>query len=167
LVLVIEATQGKSDLLAKCYTCRQDIQKACVSLQAVQPSSPADQESSDLLSLDDDIQKQEAVVKQLDGQRVAIVSLLQRGKDLQHHAGAPEFLAEQVLQLETVWNYTFDMANEKLKKLKGMMTIFQFSFLLYNCRDILKCFQDLGACGGTTRNKRPTSINCCTRRKRN
>jgi hypothetical protein len=45
--------------------------------------------------LDDDIQKQEAVVKQLDGQRVAIVSLLKRGKDLQqHHNGTPEFLAE-------------------------------------------------------------------------
>jgi nesprin-1 len=125
LVLVIEGTQGKTDLLTKCYTCRQEIQKACASLQTFQPSSQ--QENSDLQSLDDDIQKQEAVVKQLDGQRVAIVSLLQRGKDLQHHNGAPEFLAEQVVNLETVWNYTFDMANEKLKKLKGN-SLFCFVF---------------------------------------
>jgi hypothetical protein len=124
-VLVIEGTQGKTDLLTKCYTCRQEIQKACASLQTFQPSSQ--QENSDLQSLDDDIQKQEAVVKQLDGQRVAIVSLLQRGKDLQHHNGAPEFLAEQVVNLETVWNYTFDMANEKLKKLKGN-SLFCFVF---------------------------------------
>ena len=119
LVLVIEATQSKTDLLTKSYLCRQEIHKACASLEA----SPSEEESGDLSSLDADISKQEAVVKQLDGQRVAIVSLLQRGRDLQHHTGAPEFLAEEVQHLESVWNQTFDKANDKLKKLKGKFSL--------------------------------------------
>lgn len=118
LVLLIESTQSKTEMLSKCYVCRQEIQKARATLQSVQ-QGPPERESGDLSSIDGDILKQEAVVKQLDGQRVAIVSLLQRGRDLQNHPGALEFLTDEVQQLETVWNQTYNMANDKLKKLKG------------------------------------------------
>ena len=76
-------------------------------------------ELDDLNSVEDLIVEQEAVVKELDGQRVNIVSLLQRERDLQHHPSAPAFLAERVHHLEALWSRTNDMVNEKLKKLKG------------------------------------------------
>ena len=129
LVLVIESTQSKTDLLTKCYTCRQDIRQMCASLQSIQPDSSSEPTGlADFASLDGDTVAQEALVKQLDGQRVSVVSLLQRGRDLQHNSGAPDFLAGEVQQLETVWNQTFDAANDKLKKLKGVKLKIYFIF---------------------------------------
>ena len=75
--------------------------------------------SDDLDALEDHINRQEAIVKELDAQRTAVISLLQRGKDLQHHAAAPAFLAGKVHQLEAQWGHTNDTASDKLKKLKG------------------------------------------------
>lgn len=122
LVAVIESNSSKTDLLSKCYGCREEIQKVCSTLDGIQEQmakADSSNDGGDLDILDSDTLKQETLVKQLDGQRAAIVSLLQRGRDLQHHSNAPGFLTEEVHQLEITWNKTYEMANEKLKKLKG------------------------------------------------
>lgn len=122
LVMIIESNASKAELLSKCYTCREEIHKVCSTLEGIQEqvakTDPCSDEG-DLEALDADTRKHEALVKQLDGQRAAIVSLLQRGRDLQHHANAPGFLTREVQQLEIIWNKTNELANEKLKKLKG------------------------------------------------
>ena len=86
----------------------------------------------DLNTVEEHIVEQEAAVRELDAQRANIVSLLQRGRDLQHHASAPAFLAERVHHLEALWSRTNDMVNDKLKKLKGLYQfIFFFKINLY------------------------------------
>jgi len=74
----------------------------------------------DLNTVEDHIVEQEAIAKELEGQRATIVSLLQRGRDLQHNPSAPAFLAERVHHLDVLWSQTNDMVNEKLRKLKGL-----------------------------------------------
>lgn len=122
LVLVIESNAQKTDLLSKCYTCREEIHKVCSTLEGIQQQvtkAHASDADGNLAVLDADTVRHEALVKQLDDQRAAIVSLLQRGRDLQHHSNAPDFLAKEVQQLELTWNKTYEMANDKLKNLKG------------------------------------------------
>lgn len=97
----------------------------CALLDGIQQqqAAKATAEEADLAVLDVDASRQEALVKQLDGQRAAIVSLLQRGRDLQHHSNAPGFLHDEVQQLEQAWNKTNEMAYEKLKKLKSSVKL--------------------------------------------
>lgn len=130
LVQTIEATNTRMDLVGKCYACREDVRKVCQELGDIQKeiarSDPAEEEG-DLDSIDSATGRQEGIIKQLDNQRAGIVSLLQRGRDLQHHQSAPEFLAQEVQHLEHVWNKTNAAANEKLKKLKGKLSNLFFS----------------------------------------
>ena len=129
LVTLIESTATKTDLLTKCYSCREEIVKACSTLDAFQQQHQKQHETghgeeTDLAALENETFKQEAIVSQLDAQRTAVVSLLQRGRDLQHHPNAPGFLPSQVQRLESTWNKTNEVANDKLKKMKGKITVF-------------------------------------------
>lgn len=63
--------------------------------------------------------QQEAAITQLDAQRPNIISMLQRGKELSKDPQAPQFVNEQVAQLETGWNKAYNTTLEKLNKLKG------------------------------------------------
>ena len=119
LVLLIDSTMSRADLLSKCYACREDIRKVHAALQDIHQLVLEETFSEDLNALGSEILKQEAIVKKLDDQRVSIVSLLQRGKDLQHHPMSPSFLTEEVQRLEATWTETNVVANDKLKKLKG------------------------------------------------
>lgn len=65
------------------------------------------------------ISQQEAAVSNLDNQRVNIISMLQRGRELAKIPQAPEFIKEQVANLETKWNVAYNSTLEKLNKLKG------------------------------------------------
>ncbi len=119
LVLVIDATMSKADLLSKCYACREEIRKVYDALQHIHGLVVQESLSVDLDALGVEIKKREAIVKKLDDQRVSIVSLLQRGKDLQHHPSSPTFLTQEIQRLDAMWTDTNVMANDKLKNLKG------------------------------------------------
>ena len=141
LVTLIESTAGKTDLLTKCYSCREEIVRVCSTLDNFQHQQQQQKhdgmgygEETDLSALEAETAKQEALVSQLDAQRSTVVSLLQRGRDLQHHPNAPGFLPSQVQRLEITWNKTNEFATDKLKKMKGNIIfhiISYFQILIY------------------------------------
>ena len=58
------------------------------------------------------------MLAELEKQRSAILSLLQRGKDLSRELNAPEFLKEDVRNLEKKWNTSYGSAMDRLKRLR-------------------------------------------------
>ena len=53
------------------------------------------------------------MLAELEKQRSAILSLLQRGKDLSRELNAPEFLKEDVRNLEKKWNTSYGSAMDR------------------------------------------------------
>ena len=49
------------------------------------------------------VEKQEALLRRLDGQRSGVLSLLQKGKELQRDPNCPEFVKGESKRLETAW----------------------------------------------------------------
>jgi len=70
------------------------------------------------------VREQESAVSQLDAQRPAVVSMLQRGRDLGKDAHAPAFLHQQVTQLETGWSKAYSAALDKLNRIKSKLAKF-------------------------------------------
>ena len=131
LLLSIEEAVAKGELLSKCYNCRQELRNMSAVLDQVHSAIDDDdwpQEDSDagarLDKLAAQIARHEAIVQHLDDERANIVTLLQRGKDLVHHADAPKFLHVQVQLMEESWARTNSAATDKLKKLKSITIIF-------------------------------------------
>jgi nesprin-1 len=69
------------------------------------------------------IGQQQNMIKQLEGQRTTIVSLLQKGKDLQKDPHSTKFIPDHIQELEKTWSETYGHANEKLRQLKGTQKV--------------------------------------------
>ena len=54
----------------------------------------------------------------MESQRSPILSLLQKGKDLQREPNAPDFLKQDVQSLEAMWNENYNAALSRLKRFK-------------------------------------------------
>ncbi len=64
------------------------------------------------------VEKQEAVLRELDDHRPQVLRLLQNGKDLQRDVNCPEFLTEDIRALEKAWTETYAGATDRLKALR-------------------------------------------------
>uniref|UniRef100_A0A8D8Q2T6 Nesprin-1 n=1 Tax=Cacopsylla melanoneura TaxID=428564 RepID=A0A8D8Q2T6_9HEMI len=116
LIPTIELTITKTQLYTKCYTYTREVREVCSLLDKVKEST-AD-EVDTLHELETLLKSQEHTMSQLDKQRSNIVSMLQRGKQLQVESTLPA-VHESVATLETQWNKTYTKSSEALHKLKG------------------------------------------------
>lgn len=123
LIPTIEVTMVKTEVYSKCYTYRKEVREVCKLLKKVKEDSSVKSQPENLDNVNQLIIQQETAVNQLDHQRVNIMSMLQRGKDLSKDVNAPKFVKEEVKQLETGWNQTYECTVEKLKTLKETQKI--------------------------------------------
>ena len=68
---------------------------------------------------------QEGMIQKLEDHRSTILSLLQKGKDLLREPKAPEFLREDVQNLEATWNDCYGSATNSLRKLKDTQKVWE------------------------------------------
>ncbi|KAK3930234.1 Nesprin-1 [Frankliniella fusca] len=126
LIPSIEMTVVRTELYSKCYVYTKEVKEVCNLLQKVQESASAPEPHPETLTaVSALVAQQEGAVSQLDSQRPAVVSMLQRGKDLGRDAHAPRFLHEQVAALETGWNQAYQTTLDKLARLRGTQRAWQ------------------------------------------
>ncbi|XP_044734627.1 nesprin-1 [Chrysoperla carnea] len=118
LIPTIEVTMVKTEVYSKCYTYRKEVREVCKLLKKVKEDSNIKSQPENLEGVNQSIIQQETAVSQLDEQRVNIMSMLQRGKDLSKDTNAPKFVKEEVQSLETGWNEAYEQTVLKLKHLK-------------------------------------------------
>ena len=68
---------------------------------------------------------QEGMIQKLEDHRSTILTLLQKGKDLCREPKAPEFLREDVQNLEATWNDCYGAATSSLRKLKDTQKVWE------------------------------------------
>merc|ERR1712083_859158 len=71
------------------------------------------------------IVQQEKMIQQLEEQRSAILGLLQRGKDIMRDSQAPQFLRDDVKNLEANWNDCYGQSVNHLKRLKTNQKVWE------------------------------------------
>ncbi|XP_071454862.1 muscle-specific protein 300 kDa-like [Hetaerina americana] len=123
LIPIIELTMVKTEVHSKCHVHRKEVKEICSLLKAVKETSAAPAHPDSIESVKKMIQQQDTAVKYLDEQRPNIMTLIQRGKDLARDSHAPAFVQNEVEDLETAWKQTFAQAEDKLKKLKGTLKL--------------------------------------------
>ncbi|XP_063222936.1 muscle-specific protein 300 kDa isoform X4 [Bacillus rossius redtenbacheri] len=123
LIPTIELTITKTDVHYKCYTYRKEVREVCGLLQKVKETSVTGAHPETLDSVNVMIRQQETAVGQLDLQRPNIMSMLQRGKELERDAHAPAFVGAEVQSLETGWNQAYTHTVDKLNKLRGTQKV--------------------------------------------
>lgn len=117
MVPTIELTMVKTEVHSRCYSYVEEVQRVRTALNKVHELS-GEVNPDSLEEVERLIAQHQAVLKQLEAQRVTMVSLLHKGRDLQKDQNAPHFIQAQVNELDKVWNETYNHANERLKKLK-------------------------------------------------
>ena len=125
MIPVIEMTMGKIDTYSRSYELREEIARVIGILENIQRMSvdekfPDTEEAVQVL-----VDQQEGYLRQLDDNRSPVLSMLQRGKDLQRDSNCPEFLRKNVQNLETTWTDCFSRATERLKSLKEHLAVWQ------------------------------------------
>lgn len=110
----------KTDIYSRCYMYREETSRVISALGNVDNLSGDETQPSSLEEVEARIGQQSQLLRQLEGQRTTIVSLLQKGKDLQKDTHSPAFIPEQVLLLDKAWNDTYSHANDKLAGMKGV-----------------------------------------------
>ena len=106
MIPVIEMTMGKIDTYSRSYELREEIARVIGILENIQSMSvdekfPDTEEAVQVL-----VDQQEGFLRQLDDNRSPVLSMLQRGKDLQRDTNCPDFLRKDVQNLETCLLYT-------------------------------------------------------------
>jgi nesprin-1 len=125
LIPVVEITMVKTEVFSKCYSYKREVNEIVNLLKKVKEktsSLPPPQNINQLVSL---IDEQQYTMNQLEKQRIHVVQMVQRGKDLSKDAHAPEFIFAELKSLETGWNDTFNESFEKLNKLKATHHVWQ------------------------------------------
>lgn len=127
LIPTIETTMIKTEVFSKCYTYRQDVSTIVALLEKIlnQADSQTEKQPEKLSSVKQMIKAQEFAMNQLDNQRGHIMTMLQRGKDLSKDSYAPEFISNEVKNLETGWNQTYNSTQDKLLTLRNVENIWQ------------------------------------------
>jgi len=101
----------------------ENLSQICKALNKLDEMAVNEIQPTTLEEVESLIGQQQNMIRQLEGQRTTIVSLLQKGKDLQKDQHATKFIPEQVQQLERTWTDTYGHANEKLRRLKGTQKV--------------------------------------------
>lgn len=115
LIPSIEITMIKTDTLSKCYSYRREVREVCELLKKVRDVKAENPQPSNLPLL---INVQQSTLSHLDAQRPSIMSILQKGKELEKDMNAPSFIKEEVENLEQNWSETYRTTLEKLTHLK-------------------------------------------------
>ena len=68
---------------------------------------------------------QERLLDSLDGQRSVVLSLLQRGKELQRDPNCPEFVKSESRGLEAAWGQGNGRCADRLKALKEHLSVWR------------------------------------------
>lgn len=123
LIPTIEITMVKTEIFSKCYTYRKEVHEVVCLLDKVKDQTVTAPPPESLDSLRQMIQEQQFAVNQLDHQRQHIMSMLQRGRDLQKDVHAPNFMPTEIKSLENGWNDAYSETVDKLRELKGTETI--------------------------------------------
>ena len=122
---VIEVTMLKIEVYTKGFAYKDQVCPALEFLDQVDRSSadekfPASEEA--VLEL---VEKQEELLNRLDGQRSGILSLLQKGKELQRDPNCPEFVKSESRKLESSWAECNGRCSERLKALKEHLAVWR------------------------------------------
>ncbi len=118
MIPVIEVTMQKMDVYSRSYGFREDAKKVLDVLEELQRQTQEDKFPDTEEAVEALAERQEAALQQLDGQRPEVLSLLQRGKDLQRDVNCPEFLNDDVRALERGWTDAYAATTERLKGLR-------------------------------------------------
>ncbi|KAK9890576.1 hypothetical protein WA026_011946 [Henosepilachna vigintioctopunctata] len=115
LIPSLEITMTKTDTLSKCYSYRREVREVCELLKKVRDIRAETPQPNNLPQL---INIQESTLSHLDSQRPSIMSVLQKGKELEKDINAPQFVQEEVENLEKHWTETYRCAVDRLNQLK-------------------------------------------------
>lgn len=122
LIPTIEITMVKTEVFSKCYVYRREVHEVIELLNKVR-SHVLPRELDSLTLVDKIIVEQQNAVQQLDSQRSHVMSMLQRGKDLNKDIHAPKFLNSELKTLEHGWNETYNETVDNLKMLKNVQKV--------------------------------------------
>ncbi|KAL3268199.1 hypothetical protein HHI36_007324 [Cryptolaemus montrouzieri] len=115
LIPSLEITMVKTETLSKCYSYRREVREVCDILRKVREVRTEIPQPNDLNHL---ISVQQNALTHLDSQRPSIMSILQKGKDLERDINAPEFIQEEVQNLERNWSETYNTTVKRLNELR-------------------------------------------------
>lgn len=123
LIPTIEITMIKTEVISKCYTYKREIKEVVTLLNKVREQTMKVPPPDCLDGVNKMVQEQMHAVTQLDNQRIHIMSMIQRGKDLSKDAHAPPFIQTDIKALEVGWNDAYTETVDKLRSLKGIQVI--------------------------------------------
>ncbi|CAG7726205.1 unnamed protein product [Allacma fusca] len=123
LVPTIEITMVKTEITSKCYTYREETERICETLTRLKEQTILNQPET-LSQVEQQINEYNQVLKSLETeQRPVIISLLQKGKDLQKEPNTLDFIPNQTVLLDQTWTTVFSEINDKVKSLKSCQKI--------------------------------------------
>ncbi|CAG0920654.1 unnamed protein product [Notodromas monacha] len=104
LVPSIEATLTKSDVWSKAYAFKREANELCNFLNTVNPLVDA-AEASDSLAIVSELKEDlEKFANQVEAKREALITCMQRGRDLIKDPHVPTFVKDDLSSLEEGWN---------------------------------------------------------------
>eukprot|EP00095_Tigriopus_kingsejongensis_P001452 maker-scaffold207_size258870-snap-gene-1.17 protein:Tk01452 transcript:maker-scaffold207_size258870-snap-gene-1.17-mRNA-1 annotation:"PREDICTED: nesprin-1-like" len=123
MIPVIEMTMQKVDIYSKSYHFQAEAHNVHNLLNDIQNKSiednfPATEEDVQAL-----VNREEAILQQLDDHRGPVLSLLQKGLDLMRDPKAPPFLKEEVKALESMWNDCYSRCVERRKNFTEQLKV--------------------------------------------
>ena len=119
LIPTIDITMTKTDIYSKSYIYKKEVREVCTLLKQVLKQTTETPKITSRESVQNALMHHETCLNQLEYQRANIVSMLQRGKDLLKDNLAPNFISNEVQQLEQSWNETYSQNVETLQFLKN------------------------------------------------
>ncbi|XP_055538750.1 muscle-specific protein 300 kDa isoform X3 [Wyeomyia smithii] len=117
LIPCIESTMINVETFAKCYTYRSETREVCDLLNKIRTQNQNLPCPDNFRKVNDMIEEQNFSIKELDNQRAHIMNIIQRGRDLGKNVNSPNFIAQEVENLERCWNETYSETANKIKSL--------------------------------------------------
>ncbi|XP_049266951.1 muscle-specific protein 300 kDa isoform X1 [Rhipicephalus sanguineus] len=119
LLPVMETTTIVSETVSKCYLYREEVTQVTRWLREVRESKVVPEEIplDSPEKLEQMVQKQKAMVEELEKRQGSVLESIKSGKDLQTVKGAPEFVSSDVKKLEEEWSQVYHEAVEKLDRM--------------------------------------------------
>ncbi|XP_067130355.1 LOW QUALITY PROTEIN: muscle-specific protein 300 kDa-like [Centruroides vittatus] len=127
LIPEIEATVVVTETVYKCFIYREEVQEVTKWLHQIQEATDSIEkvQYDNRKNLQDAIEQQKILLKQLTDHQSNVQASVQKGRDLQKEPNAPKFIHSDVSQLESTWSEVFSKTAGKLDMLQNIEKLWE------------------------------------------